>query len=125
MTQFLLVAAGGAIGASLRHLVNLAAVRAIGPSFPWATLTVNVAGSFCMGLFAGWLTHRLADIDGLRSFVAVGILGGFTTFSAFSLDVAVLWERGAAAQAAGYVLASVAGSILSLFAGLWMARAAF
>ena len=122
MYHLILVAAGGAIGASARHLVNLAFLRSLGPGFPWATLVVNVVGSFAMGLFVGWLALRLSASNELRLFVATGILGGFTTFSAFSLDFAVLWERGASLPALGYLIASVIGSILALFLGLWLAR---
>lgn len=123
MFHLILVAAGGAVGASLRHLVNLAALRLVGPGFPWATVTVNVVGSFAMGLFIGFLARRLGASEEIRLFVATGILGGFTTFSAFSLDFAVLWQRGAALPALGYVFASVLGSLLAIFLGLWLARA--
>lgn len=123
MNNLLLVAAGGAIGASLRHLVNVASLRAWGPSFPWGTLIVNVAGCFAMGVLVEVLARRFNASNELRLFMATGILGGFTTFSAFSLDVAVLWERGASTAALAYVLASVIGSILAVFAGLWLARA--
>ncbi|MGD9914694.1 MAG: fluoride efflux transporter CrcB [Rhizobiaceae bacterium] len=122
MLHILLVAVGGAIGASLRHIVNLGALRVVGPDFPWGTMALNIAGSLVMGLFVGWLAMRAGVSDALRLFVATGILGGFTTFSAFSLDVAVLWERGAHLGAFGYAAASVAGSILALFVGLWLAR---
>jgi CrcB protein len=121
MQHLLIVAAGGAIGAGLRHLVNLAAMR-LPLSFPWGTLAVNTIGSLAMGVFIEMLARRLGASVELRLFVATGILGGFTTFSAFSLDVAVLWERGALGLAAAYVLASVTGAILALFAGLWLAR---
>ena len=122
MYHLLVVAAGGAIGASLRHLVGLASLRLIGPAFPWGTLTVNIVGSFAMGVFIELLARRVGASSELRLFIATGILGGFTTFSAFSLDVAVLWERGAHAAAAGYVAASVAGSVAALFAGLAIVR---
>ena len=122
MLNILLVAVGGAVGASLRHLVNLGSVRLVGPNFPWGTMAINIVGSLAMGLFAGWLGRRSGASNELRLFIATGILGGFTTFSAFSLDVAVLWERGAALQGFGYAAASVAGSILALFLGLWLAR---
>jgi fluoride exporter len=120
--HLVLVALGGAIGASLRHLVNLGALRLLGPSLPWGTLAVNVAGCLAMGVFVEVLGRRLGGSAELRLFVATGLLGGFTTFSAFSLDIAVLWERGAAAAALGYALASVAGSLAALFLGLWLAR---
>ena len=122
MLHLLLVAAGGAIGASLRHLVNLAALRLVGPGFPWGTMAINIAGSLAMGVFIEVLARRYNASNELRLFVATGILGGFTTFSAFSLDFAVLWERGALVSALGYALASVIGSILALFLGLWLAR---
>lgn len=122
MNHLLIVAVGGAVGASVRHLVNLAALRLIGPAFPWGTLTVNIVGSFAMGVFIELLARRVGASVEMRLFVAAGILGGFTTFSAFSLDVAVLWERGAHAVAAGYVTASVAGAVAALFAGLTIVR---
>jgi len=122
MLNVLLVAVGGAIGASLRHLCNGLALRLVGAGFPWGTMAINVAGSFVMGLFIELLGRRFNASNELRLFVATGILGGFTTFSAFSLDFAVLWERGAMAPALGYALASVVGSILALFLGLWLGR---
>ncbi|MFC6487402.1 fluoride efflux transporter CrcB [Nitratireductor sp. GCM10026969] len=122
MYHLILVCAGGAIGAGLRHFTNIAAARALGAVFPWGTLTVNIIGSFAMGLFIEILARKLNASQELRLFVATGLLGGFTTFSAFSLDVAVLWERGAAGPAAAYVTVSVIVSILALFAGLWLAR---
>ncbi len=122
MLQLFLVAVGGAIGASLRHLINLASLRLVGPNFPWGTMAINIAGSLAMGVFIELLARRFNASNELRLFVATGILGGFTTFSAFSLDFAVLWERGALVSALGYALASVIGSILALFLGLWLAR---
>ncbi|EHK55284.1 fluoride efflux transporter CrcB [Allomesorhizobium alhagi] len=123
MYHLLLVAVGGAVGASLRHLGNLAALRLLGPGFPWGTMAINIAGSLAMGIFIEVLARRFGGASNeLRLFVATGILGGFTTFSAFSLDVAVLWERGAALYALGYVLVSVVGAILALFLGLWLVR---
>ena len=122
MLHLLLVAIGGAVGASVRHLVNLAALRIAGPNFPWGTMAINVAGSLAMGVFIELLARRFNASNELRLFVATGILGGFTTFSAFSLDFAVLWERGAMVSALGYALASVIGSLLALFLGLWLAR---
>lgn len=122
MLHLVLVALGGAIGASLRHFVNLASIRLVGPAFPWGTMAINIAGSLAMGIFIELLARRFNASNELRLFVATGVLGGFTTFSAFSLDFAVLWERGAALPALGYALASVVGSILALFLGLWLAR---
>lgn len=122
MVHLLLVALGGAIGASFRHLVNMASLRLLGPGFPWGTMAINVAGALAMGVFIELLARRFNASNELRVFVATGILGGFTTFSAFSLDFAVLWERGAVYSALAYAIASVVGSILALFLGLWLAR---
>lgn len=124
MTALLLVVAGGGIGAGLRHLANIAAFRLLGVNFPWGTLAVNVIGGLLMGLLAGALARHAPEggANLLRLFLATGILGGFTTFSAFSLDVVELWERGAELAAAGYVLASVVGAIGALVAGLALAR---
>ena len=125
MIPALLVFLGGGIGAVLRHGINLASVRAFGPAFPWGTAFVNVAGCFLMGLVAATMAARSgAWLDGVRLFLATGILGGFTTFSAFSLDFARLWERGEVGQAAAYAGGSVVLSLVALFAGLWVVRAA-
>lgn len=123
MIHLLYVALGGAIGASLRHLVNLASLRLMGPNFPWGTLTANIVGSFAMGLFVEMMIRKLGGSQELRLFVATGLLGGFTTFSAFSLDVAGLWERGATSLTFVYVAGSVVLSIAALFAGLALGRA--
>jgi fluoride exporter len=122
MNHLLLVAAGGAIGAGLRHLANLAALRLFGPNFPWGTMGINIVGSLAMGILIEALMRRAGTSNELRLFVATGILGGFTTFSAFSLDFAVLLQRGDTGSALFYVLASVILSILALFLGLWLVR---
>ena len=122
MYHVLLVAAGGAIGSATRHLLNLAALRLVGPGYPWGTLTVNVVGGFLMGLFVELLARRFGGSAELRLFVATGILGGYTTFSAFTLDFAVLYERGALVQAFGYVAMSVVLAIAALFFGMWVAK---
>ncbi len=115
------VAAGGAIGAVMRYLAGIGVVRLFGhTAFPLGVLTVNVAGSFAMGLFVGLAAQR--GLTHLSPFVATGILGGFTTFSAFSLEAVTLYERGAAGLAAAYVLANVVLSITALFAGLALSR---
>lgn len=122
MTHTLLVALGGGLGAALRHLTNLAALRLMGPGFPFGTLAVNIIGCFAMGVLAEILARRFGASAEWRLFLATGILGGYTTFSAFSLDVATLWMRGAMAAALGYVAASVLVSILALCAGLALGR---
>ena len=122
MTPYLLVFAGGGLGACARHAINVASARAFGTTLPWGTFTVNVAGSLFMGLLIGWLSMRAQGGNDLRLFAATGFLGGFTTFSAFSLDVAILWERGLAMQAFAYAAASVVISLMALAAGLWIAR---
>ncbi len=122
MTHLLLIALGGALGASLRHLSGLALLRLLGPAFPWGTLFVNVIGSLAMGLLIGWLVKRTGTSTEIKLFLATGLLGGFTTFSAFSLDAANLWERGELSLAFGYVVSSVLFSIIAIFAGLWLSR---
>jgi CrcB protein len=123
LKHLLLVMLGGGLGAGGRHLVSLVTLRVFGPGFPVGTLTVNVVGSLIMGLFIGWLVrNETADLQTLRYFVATGFLGGFTTFSAFSLDTSVLWERGDTHLALIYVVVSVVLSILAVFAGLMLMR---
>jgi len=123
MTGFLIVAAGGALGAVARYGIGRL-LPATG--WPWATLTVNVVGGLLMGLLTGWLAFRGGvNSEGPRLFAAVGVLGGFTTFSAFSLETALMIERRQLAMAGGYVAASVALSVLALFLGLMVARRAF
>ena len=114
---------GGGIGAALRHGVNLGAARWLGAGFPWGTLIVNVTGSLIMGLIAGYLAFKGDASQNWRLFLTTGILGGYTTFSAFSLDAAVLYERGEVSLAAVYVVASVVLSIAGLFVGMWLAKA--
>jgi fluoride exporter len=122
MPHVLLVALGGGIGAGLRHLANMGALRLFGPNFPWGTMGINVAGSLAMGIFIELLARRYGGSNELRLFVATGILGGFTTFSAFSLDFAVIVQRGQLGPALFYALASVVLSISALFLGLWLVR---
>lgn len=119
---YLIVFLGGGIGAALRHGVNIAAARLLGTAFPYGTLTVNVVGSLAMGLLTAYFAFKGDASQHWRLFLTTGILGGFTTFSAFSLDVALLYERGEVGLAALYVLASVAVSIAGLFAGLALVR---
>ena len=119
---FLIVFLGGGIGAALRHGVNLASARLLGTAFPYATLFENATGSLVMGLLAGYFAFKGDISQSWRLFLTTGILGGYTTFSAFSLDTALLYERGELGLAALYVLASVALSIGGLFAGLALVR---
>jgi CrcB protein len=123
MPNLLLVMLGGAIGAGARHLVGVFTLARLGPGFPWGTLTVNLAGGLAIGLLAGWLA-RSGGSESLRLFAAVGVLGGFTTFSAFSLETFLMIERGQIGAAAFYVAASVIGSIAFLFLGLAATRVA-
>ena len=118
--SYILVFLGAGIGGALRHAVNVGAARLLGGAFPWGTLAVNVAGGFAMGVLAGWLALKAGEgwTQSVRLFFATGILGGFTTFSAFSLDAVVLWHRGETVAAAAYVLGSVMLSIAGLLAGL-------
>ena len=123
--NYLMVFLGAGLGGMLRHAVNMGGVRLGWVAFPASTLAVNVAGSFAMGLLAGVFALRAGLPQAARLFVTTGLLGGFTTFSAFSLDAATLWERGRHGLAALYVASSVALSIAGLFAGLALARALF
>ncbi len=113
---------GGGVGAGLRHLVGMMSLRLLGSGFPFGTLAVNLFGSFAMGVFISWLAVRSSGDQSLRYFLATGVLGGFTTFSAFSLDFAFLWERGQHELALGYVALSVVGSLVAIFAGLALVR---
>jgi len=115
------VALGGALGAAARYLVGVAVLRAAGPGFPLGVLTVNVVGSFLMGLFVVAAAQK--GLTHWGPFVMTGVLGGFTTFSAFSLEAYTLYERGLAGQAAAYVVMSVVVSITGLIAGIWLGRA--
>ena len=122
MQSYLLVFFGGGLGAMLRHLVNVTCVRCIGTAFPYGTFIINVTGSTVMGLIAGYLASKGEASQPWRLFIMTGILGGYTTFSAFSLDSALLYERGELGLAAFYVVGSVALSIAGLFAGLALVR---
>ncbi len=121
MNSLFPVMVGGAIGAGARHLVGQAMLARLGPGFPWWTLSINIGGSFAMGLLIGWLA-RSGGTEAVRLFVAVGLLGGFTTFSSFSMEFWLLFERGQMGQAAAYVLASVGGAILACGIGLFAMR---
>ena len=120
--SYLLVFFGGGLGAMLRHLVNVTCARCIGIGFPYGTFIINISGSTVMGLIAGYLAFKGEASQPWRLFLMTGILGGYTTFSAFSLDAALLYERGELGLAAVYVLGSVVLSIAGLFAGLALVR---
>lgn len=112
---------GGAIGAGCRHLLGQVLLARLGPGFPWWTLTANIAGSLAMGVLVGWLA-RSGGSEATRLFLAVGVLGGFTTFSSFSLEFWMLFERGAMGQALVYVLSSVIVGILACGLGMLAMR---
>jgi fluoride exporter len=120
--NYLLVFIGGGLGASLRHAVNMICARGLGTAFPYGTFIINITGSIVMGLIAGYLAFKGEASQHWRLFLMTGILGGYTTFSAFSLDTALLYERGEIGPALFYVLGSVTFSILGLFAGLALVR---
>lgn len=121
--NYLIVFIGAGIGGALRHGVNSICSRLLGIEFPWGTLTVNILGSLAMGLLAGYFAFKGEATQAWRLFFTTGILGGFTTFSAFSLDTALLFERGTMGSMAFYVLASVVLSIVAVFVGLAIVRA--
>lgn len=121
----LTVAVGGALGSVLRYLVAGAVQPAWWPGFPFGVFVVNITGGLAMGLITALAALKLNLTPEMRAFLTTGILGGYTTFSTFSLDSAMLMERGAYAQTAAYVIGSVVLSILALFAGLWIVRALY
>lgn len=124
MLSTALVFLGAGIGGVLRHGVNLVSLKWLGASFPYGTMAINIIGSGVMGLVAGFLAFKAGEgwTQHARLFLATGILGGFTTFSAFSLDAVLLWERGEMMLAAVYVIGSVALSLAALVAGLALVR---
>jgi fluoride exporter len=122
LLNVLLVAVGGACGSVLRYLVALAGTRWLGPDWPSGTVFVNVSGSLLMGVAVEMITRRFGGSGELRLLLTTGFLGGYTTFSSFSLDAAVLWERGDTLASLVYVLGSVGLGLVALFAGLALAR---
>jgi CrcB protein len=123
MPNLVLVMIGGAIGAGLRFEVGRLSLRLLGPNLPWGTLIVNLSGGLLMGILAGTLVRHQPQAP-LFLLLGVGVLGGYTTFSAFSLETFNMLHRGAFGVAAGYALVSVVGSVVMLFAGLWLTRLA-
>ena len=121
LSGYLLVFLGAGIGGTLRHAVNRVALT-FSSGFPWGTFAINVTGSLCMGLIAGWFGFRGSSGQPLRLFLTTGLLGGFTTFSAFSLETALLWERGRVRDMLGYAGGSVVASVAALFIGIAIMR---
>jgi len=117
------VAAGGAVGSAARYMVNVWSGRMLGMEFPWHTLIVNIAGCFAVGLLVELMALKLNVGNEVRAFLTTGILGGFTTFSAFSLDFALLVERKSYGLAGAYAASSVLVSLIAVFAGLYLVRA--
>jgi fluoride exporter len=124
MQSTFLVMAGGAIGAAARYQLGRLMNHLMGPGYPWGTLAANLLGGLAMGLFVGVLARFVDGGEDLRLFIAVGVLGGFTTFSAFSLEVMLMMGRGQMAAALTYIAASVIGAVGMLALGLWSVRAA-
>jgi fluoride exporter len=125
MQAYILVFLGAGFGGALRHTVNLLAARLLGTNFPWGTFLINISGSLVMGLLAGFLAFRTGAnwTQHARLFLLTGVLGGYTTFSAYSLDSALLLERGAYLMTAAYVGGSVFLALAGVFGGLFVARA--
>lgn len=122
MPPILLVMLGGAIGAGLRYQISAIMLRLTGPGFPWGTWSINLAGGLLMGMLAAFVV-RQADGEHLRIFLGAGVLGGFTTFSAFSLETFNMLVRGQHFLAAAYAVSSVVGAVLMLVAGIYLFRA--
>lgn len=122
MKMILMIALGGGLGAVSRYLIGAQALRLFGTHFPWGTLSVNIIGSFAMGILIELTALRISVTPEMRAFLVIGLLGGFTTFSAFSLDVSLMMERHQMGLAALYVMASVCLSVGGLFAGLALIR---
>ena len=123
MSNLLLVMTGGAIGAGFRYQLARVAEQQLGGIFPWGTWIANLLGGLLMGVLAGVLVSEGPQGEPLRLFLGIGMLGGFTTFSAFSLEMAQMIERGDIAVAAAYAVSSVAGSVVMLLVGFWAVRA--
>lgn len=125
LNMVLLAAAGGAIGSMGRYMVGVLATRFLGITFPWGTMIVNILGSFMMGVLVSLLALRFSVGNEVRAFLAIGLLGGFTTFSSFALDSVFLLENKQYSYALSYMSVSVICSLLALFAGLSLVRFLF
>ncbi len=125
MNMILAVAAGGAIGATGRYLVGRLMLNVMGPGFPWGTLTVNIVGSFLIGLLYELIVYKFSLSEQWQAFLVIGILGGFTTFSAFSLELGVMLEKDQFSTAAIYAIGSVIFGIVALFAGIFAGKAIY
>ena len=122
MKMIMAIALGGALGAVSRHFVAGAIFRVFGPGFPWGIMSVNIIGSFFMGVLVEAFALKFDPTPELRGFLTVGLLGAFTTFSTFSLETVLLFERGHLLQAAGYITGSVALGVFGLVAGMWLGK---
>lgn len=125
MLNVALVAIGGAFGAAMRYLMSGAMLRQFGDAWPYGTFAINVLGSLLIGLLGGWLAFRGEAGLQMRLLLVTGVLGGFTTFSAYSIETAALIEKKDYLSAAGYSLGSVAAGLVAVFIGLWLARLVF
>ena len=123
MPPLFIVMLGGAIGAGFRYHISTVALRFMGPAFPWGTWIINLLGGFLMGVLAAVLARSSEGGEQLRLFLGVGVLGGFTTFSAFSLETFNMLQRGEPLMAAAYAVSSVTGSVLMLIGGIYLVRA--
>lgn len=124
MFSLFLVMLGGAFGSGARYLTGVATLKLLGPNYPYGTLTVNIVGGLAMGMLVGLFARLSVPGENWRLLLAIGVLGGYTTFSSFSLDLANMFQRGDLAMALGYALISVIGSVTALFAGLALMRVA-
>jgi len=124
MMGYVVVFIGAGVGGAIRHAMNIWVARLMGTHFPWHTFVINITGSLVMGLVTGWFAQKVGAAGHLRLFLATGVLGGYTTFSAYSLDAVLLWERNEPLLSALYVGGSVICAIAGLIFGLWVMRTA-
>lgn len=125
MQNILLVALGGALGATARYSLSGFMLRAFGSGIPWGTFTANVLGSLLLGVLVGWLAFKADGGHNWRLFLGTGVMGGFTTFSTLSMETVLMIERKAYLQAAGYALGTLALGVIAMFVGLMIARKVF